>query len=143
MIYTPLTKKALKICFQAHKNQTDKNDIPYVFHPFHVAEQMNDENSTVVALLHDVVEDTEYTMEDLKNAGFNDTILTAIDLLTHKDGVSYQDYIEAMTDNPLAVKVKIADLQHNADISRIDNPTAKDVERVEKYRYFLAFLGNL
>lgn len=78
MIYTPTTKKAMKLCFQAHKNQTDKSGIPYVFHPIHLAEQMTDEETTVVALLHDVVEDTDYTIEDLAAMGFNGDVLDAI-----------------------------------------------------------------
>ena len=143
MIYTPLTKKALKICFQAHKDQLDKSGIPYVFHPFHVAEQMEDENSTIVALLHDVIEDTPYTPDDLKQEGFGDEILTALNLLTHKNGVPYQEYIKAIAKNPLALKVKIADLQHNSDISRLDNPVADDFQRLEKYRKSLAFLLHL
>ena len=65
MLYTPLTKKAMKLCFAAHRDQTDKSGLPYVFHPIHLAEQMTDEETTVVALLHDVVEDTEYTLSDL------------------------------------------------------------------------------
>ena len=70
MLYTDLTKRALKLCFAAHRDQTDKSGLPYVFHPFHLAEQMPDELTTVVALLHDVVEDTPYTLEDLAKLGF-------------------------------------------------------------------------
>ena len=71
MIYTPATKKAMKLCFEAHKDQADKSGMPYVFHPFHVAEQMQDEKTTIVALLHDVIEDTSYTLQDLQNMGFD------------------------------------------------------------------------
>ena len=70
MIYTEQTKKAMKLCFEAHKEQVDKCGMPYVFHPYHLAEQMTDEDTVVAALLHDVVEDTEYTLEDLKEIGF-------------------------------------------------------------------------
>ena len=86
MIYTPMTKIALKLCFEAHKNQIDKSGMPYVFHPFHLAEQMTDEKTTVVALLHDVIEDTEYTLNDLKDMGFTDDVISAIALMTHADG---------------------------------------------------------
>ena len=86
MIYTEQTKKALKLCFEAHKDQVDKSGMPYVFHPFHLAEQMTDEDTTVVALLHDVVEDTDYTLEDLKNMGFSPQVLEAIAMMTHEDG---------------------------------------------------------
>ena len=70
MIYTEMTKKALKLCFEAHKEQIDKSGMPYVFHPFHLAEQMQDEETTIVALLHDVIEDTDYTLDDLRKMGF-------------------------------------------------------------------------
>ena len=78
MIYTNMTKLALEICFDAHKDQIDKSGMPYVFHPFHLAEQMTDENTTIVALLHDVIEDTDYTLEDLRKMGFNEQIISAI-----------------------------------------------------------------
>ena len=81
MIYTPATKKALRLCFEAHKDQNDKGGIPYVFHPFHLAEQMKDEDTTIVALLHDVIEDTDYTFDDLKTFGFDDVIIDALKLL--------------------------------------------------------------
>ena len=87
MIYTPLTKKAMKLCFEAHKDQTDKSGVPYVFHPFHVAEQMPDENTTVVALLHDVIEDTSYTLDDLRAMGFSEEVLEALALMTHDKNV--------------------------------------------------------
>ena len=73
MLYTPLTKKALKLSFAAHKDQLDKSGMPYVYHPFHVAEQMETEETVAVALLHDVIEDTDYTLEDLKAMGFPDS----------------------------------------------------------------------
>ena len=78
MIYTGLTKKALKLCFEAHKEQVDKSGMPYVFHPFHLAEQMTDEATTVVALLHDVVEDTDITFEELKKQGYNNFTINEI-----------------------------------------------------------------
>ena len=87
MIYTPLTKKALKLCFEAHKDQVDKTDMPYVFHPFHLAEQMSDEATTICALLHDVVEDTPYTLADLRQMGFPEAVLEALALLTHDPSV--------------------------------------------------------
>ena len=80
MIYTEKTKAALKLCFEAHKNQTDKSGMPYVFHPFHLAEQMKDEKTTIAALLHDVVEDTDYTIGDLEQMGFSPDVLEALKL---------------------------------------------------------------
>lgn len=131
MIYTPQTKQALQIMFEAHKNQVDKSGMPYVFHPYHVAEQMDDEKSTIVALLHDVIEDTDITLSDLH--GFDNEIIEAVDLLTRKEGQSYNQYIRDISSNELATKVKIADLKHNADLTRIEHPTQIDMDRVQKY----------
>ncbi len=142
MIYTPLTKKALKLCFEAHKNQVDKTGLPYVFHPFHLAEQMRDEYSTVCALLHDVVEDTEYTFENLINMGFPNEVIEALKLLTHADDVPYMDYVKALSINPIAKAVKIADLMHNSDTSRLDVVDEWALKREEKYKKALEFLNN-
>ncbi|MBR2836087.1 MAG: GTP pyrophosphokinase [Coriobacteriales bacterium] len=140
MLYTPLTKKALRICFDAHKDQLDKSGLPYVFHPFHLAEQMETEDEICVALLHDVVEDTDITIDDLRAQGFNANILTAIDLMTHQEGVPYLEYVTRIAPNPLARKVKIADLHHNSDPTRLDTIIPRDIERAEKYAKALAIL---
>ena len=133
MIYTPTTKMAMRLCFQAHKNQTDKSGIPYVFHPIHLAEQMEDEDTTVVALLHDVVEDTDYTIDDLAAMGFHERVLDAIRLMTHDDDVPYMDYVAKIKENAIAKAVKLADLAHNSDITRLDVIDEKAKARVEKY----------
>ena len=133
MIYTPMTKTALKLCFEAHKDQTDKSGLPYVFHLFHLAEQMPDEKTTVVALLHDVIEDTDYTLDDMKNMGFSDDILSAIALMTHADNVEYMDYVRKIKNNPIAREVKLADLKHNSDLTRLDIVDEKALSRREKY----------
>lgn len=140
MLYTPLTKKALKLCFEAHKEQTDKSGLPYVFHPFHLAEQMPDENTTVTALLHDVVEDTQYTLDDLRELGFPDAVLDAVALMTHDESVPYLAYVANMKSNPIARTVKLADLRHNSDLSRLDEADAAALKRVEKYRRAMALL---
>ena len=87
MIYTENTKKALKLCFEAHKEQKDKSGLPYVFHPFHLAEQMEDEDTTITALLHDVAEDTDVTLEDIAGMGFPQKVMEALALLTHDESV--------------------------------------------------------
>ena len=143
MIYTPLTKKALKLCFDSHKNQVDKTGLPYVFHPFHLAEQMNDEISTVCALLHDVVEDTDMTFEGLLNMGFPQVVIDVLMLLTHEDDVAYMDYVREIAKNPVAKKVKIADLLHNSDLSRLDVVDEYALKRTEKYKAALDFLYNV
>ncbi len=140
MIYTDLTKKALKLCFEAHKEQTDKSGMPYVFHPFHLAEQMADEATTVVALLHDVVEDSELTFEDLKKQGFNDEIIKALMLLTHEKSVPYMEYVGEIKKNKIATKVKLADLRHNSDLTRLSVVDEKALERKAKYEKAIKFL---
>lgn len=140
MIYTDQTKKALKLCFEAHKDQVDKSGLPYVFHPFHLAEQMTDEVTTIVALLHDVIEDTAYTLDDLRSMGFPVEALDALALLTHDKNVPYMDYVSRIKKNPIAKAVKLADLRHNSDLSRLDTPDNKALERVQKYRNAIALL---
>ena len=142
MIYTPMTKKALKLCFEAHKDQIDKSDMPYVFHPFHLAEQMTDEQTTVVALLHDVIEDTDTTIEELQEMGFTREILDAILLMTHAPEVPYMDYVAEIKKNPIARAVKLADLRHNSDMTRFDHITPYDEIRAEKYRKAIELLEN-
>ena len=117
MIYTPMTKKALCLAYEAHHGQLDKSGLPYINHPLHLAEQMYDELSCTVALLHDVVEDTAITLEDLAKE-FPPEVVEAVDLLTHKPGVDYFDYIRAIRTNHTALTVKLADLNHNSDFTR-------------------------
>ena len=143
MIYTDKTKKAMKLCYEAHKDQVDKSGLPYVFHPAHVAEQMTDEATTIVALLHDVVEDTDYTLEDLAAEGFEKEILEAVALMTHEDDVPYLDYVAKLKNNPIARAVKLADLAHNSDLSRIGEIDEETRKRLEKYKKATALLeGN-
>lgn len=140
MIYTPLTKIALKICFEAHKNQVDKSGLPYVFHPFHLAEQMNDEKTVVVALLHDVLEDSDTSEDDLKKYRFGDDVIEALRLLTHNPEEDYFVYINRIKSNHIAKTVKLADLKHNSDLSRLDSVKQKDVSRAEKYQKAMRLL---
>lgn len=140
MIYTYLTKKALRLCFEAHKDQLDKSGLPYVFHPFHLAEQMDTEETVCVALLHDVVEDTDYTLEDLIAMGFPKPVTDALALMTHDENVPYLDYVAKLKDNPVARQVKLADLKHNSDLTRLDRVDEKALERVEKYRKAMELL---
>ena len=144
MIYTPQTKKALKLCFEAHKDQLDKSGLPYVFHPFHLAEQMKDEKTTVAALLHDVAEDTPITLEELAEMGFDPDVIDALRLLTHDDSTPYMDYVAKIKPNPIARAVKLADLAHNSDMSRLDESMIDEwaQHRAQKYRDAMAFLNS-
>lgn len=140
MLYTPLTKKALKLCFQAHRDQVDKSGLPYVFHPFHLAEQMDDEATTCVALLHDVMEDTNLNADDLRAAGMPDEVVEALELMTHDPSEAYMDYVARLATNPLARRVKEADLKHNSDLSRLDEANEAALRRVAKYAEALTLL---
>ena len=133
MIYTPATKKALKLCFEAHRDQVDKSGVPYVFHPFHLAEQMKDEQTIVAALLHDVVEDSGYTFQDLADMGFDKEIIDALKLLTHDKRVPYMVYVRKLKSDPIARAVKLADLKHNSDLSRLDTVDEKALRRRDQY----------
>lgn len=140
MIYTPMTKKAMKLCFAIHRDQTDKSGMPYVFHPLHLAEQMTDEASTVAALLHDTVEDTPYTVDDLRLMGFPEAAINAIALLTRDESVPYFDYIAKIKQDPIARLVKLADLRHNSDLTRLDTVDSRALARAEKYKRAIALL---
>ena len=117
MIYTEMTIKAIKVAYEAHLGQLDYNDVPYIFHPYHLAEQMDDEVSCTIALLHDVVEDTPITFSDLEQI-FPAQVVEIVRLLTHDENIDYFDYIREIKKNPIATKVKLEDLKHNSDESR-------------------------
>ena len=131
MIYTELTMKAMVLAYNAHHDQFDKGGVPYIFHPIHLAEQMDDEISTCVALLHDTVEDTTVTLEVLAK-DVPAEVVNAVRLLTHDADVEYFDYVRAIKANPIAVKVKLADLEHNSDPTRISNQGNAEKRR-QKY----------
>ena len=146
MIYTELTKKAMNIAFRQHKDQEDKAGLPYIFHPYHLAEQMgNDEYAICTALLHDVAEDTDMTIQDIEKEGFPKEVITALKLLKHDDGVPYREYVKKIKPNPLAKKVKLADLYHNSDATRLPEPKNEEEKyrnekRMLKYSKAIAFL---
>ncbi len=140
MLYTELTKKAFRIAFDVHKEQTDKTGLPYIYHPVHLAEQMEDEATICVALLHDTVEDGDITLDFLRENGFTEEIVSAIALLTHDKSVPYMDYVKSIAKNPIAKKVKLADLRHNSDLSRLATVDEKAMARYNKYREAISLL---
>ena len=142
MINTKLTRLASKIAYKAHEGQTDKAGVPYIFHPIHIAEQMDSEESCVVALLHDVIEDSDITLEILSKY-FNDDIITALRVLTKKENDDYLMYIKRVKTNKLATKVKIKDLEHNRDLRRLDEVTDKDRKRSLKYWEAIRYLEDI
>ena len=133
MIYTPLVKKAMNICYKAHDGQEDHGGMPYIFHPVHLAEQMDTEDEVCTALLHDVIEDAGVPMSFLKDEGFPDRVLHALGLLSHNLTVPYMTYILEIRSDPLARKVKMADLLHNSDSSRLSEFGEYDIRRRQKY----------
>ncbi len=120
MIYTDLTKKAMRIAFDAHFGQKDRGDTPYICHPLHVADQMPDERTTAAAILHDVLEDTELTADDLRREGIPDDVVRIVEILTRDRRISYASYIDRIiaSRNYDALLIKQADLRHNMDESR-------------------------
>ena len=142
MLYTTLTKKAMMIAFNAHKEQFDKTGLPYIFHPLHLAEQMTDENSVCVALLHDVVEDTDITIEDLQKEGFTEEIIDSLKLLTHNSDAPYMEYVKLIKTNSTARLVKLADLKHNSDLTRLNEISEEDIKRYNKYQEAIKLLED-
>ena len=139
MIYTVNTRKAMEIAYKAHHGQVDKSGVPYIFHPIHLAEQMDTEDECIVALLHDVVEDTEMTFEQLER-DFSETVIQALKLVTRDKNEDYMQYVEKIKKNPIAKKVKLADLRHNSDLTRLDIVDEKAIKRAEKYKKAIEFL---
>lgn len=140
MIYTELSKKAMLIAYHAHKDHIDKGGMPYIFHPLHLAEQMDTEYSVVTALLHDVIEDSDISLEDLRAEGFPEPILEALSLLTHEKHTPYLEYVQRLKKNELAKKIKLADLAHNSDLSRLPVQDTCARQRFEKYQRAIALL---
>ena len=130
----------MNLCFEKHKNQVDKSGIPYPFHPFHVAESMTDEYSTCVALLHDIIEDTDTTAKDLSDMGFPNEIVEAVQLMSHDSSVDYFEYVRGLKSNALCKAVKLSDLKHNSDLTRLSVVTEFALKRNEKYMKAIAIL---
>jgi (p)ppGpp synthase/HD superfamily hydrolase len=133
---------AISVAAQAHKGQKDKAGAPYLLHPLRMMLRMDSEATMMAAVLHDVVEDTRWTLEQLREEGFSDEVLEAVDCLTHRDGESYQEFVGRVQTNAIARQVKIADLEDNMNIRRINQLGAKDFERLEKYHKAWCALTN-
>ena len=142
MLFTPMTRKAMTLAYNAHHGQTDRSGVPYIFHPARVAAGFTNEAEACVAWLHDVVEDTEQTIGDIRLAGFGAAICNALQLLTHDKSVPYEDYVKAIARNPIAKAVKLADLQDNMDTSRLLTLDEKAERRLKKYRAAYAYLNG-
>ncbi len=128
--------RAIAIAAEAHTDQKDKTGISYILHPIRLMIQMDSEEAMIAAVLHDVVEDSVWTLDDLRREGFSDEVLNAVDCLTHREGEGedYWDYIKRAGSDPIAIKVKLADLLDNLNPNRLDKVTEEDEKRFERYR---------
>lgn len=135
-----LLEKAISIAVEAHRGQKDKNGKPYILHPISVMGKVRTETDKIVAILHDVVEDTDWTFDDLRKEGFPPEILDALDCVTKREGEPYEEFVKRSASNPIARRVKLADLEDNMDVRRMLATTDKDLARLAKYRRAWAFL---
>jgi (p)ppGpp synthase/HD superfamily hydrolase len=126
-------EKAILIAAQAHLGQRDKGGAPYILHPLRMMMRMESEAAMMAAVLHDVVEDSDWTLEQLRDEGFSEEVLQAVDCLTNRDGEGYGEFIARVRANAIASQVKIADLEDNMNVKRIGEMTPKDLARIDKY----------
>ncbi len=136
----PTLEDAILLAAKAHRGRKDKAGAAYILHPLRVMFRMKTKDEKIVAVLHDVIEDTKYTLEDLRKGGYSQKILQSLDYLTRPDGEEYEEFIKRVKHNPLARKVKIADIEDNLDLARIKKPKKRDFMRIEKYRRALSEL---
>lgn len=126
--------KALKIAMKAHAKQTDKFGAPYILHPMRVMAMGRTDDERIVGILHDVIEDSDYTFDDLRTEGFSEHILAALDCITKRsDSEDYDDFVNRTLTNTLAMRVKLNDLTDNMDLRRMEVITERDMKRLNKY----------
>jgi hypothetical protein len=133
-------ERAIAIAAKAHAGQVDKAGQPYVLHPLRMMLAVTTPEARMAAVLHDVVEDTTFTLDDLRAEGFPASVLEAVEALTKREGEDYEAFIRRVAPNPIAREVKLADLRDNSDLSRISEPTVRDRERIKKYSRAIAYL---
>ena len=143
MNWNELYDLALRIAIEAHKGQTDKSGREYVMHPIRVAERCKNVKAKIVALLHDTIEDTDVTPDSLRADGFPEEIINGILSVTKREGESYEDFVSRAAQNPIGREVKIADLEDNMDVRRLEELTDEDVARLRKYLQAWHDLNNL
>lgn len=136
-------ERAISIAAEAHAGQVDKASAPYILHPLRVMLRLESFEARVVAVLHDVVEDTAWTFDRLRAEGFSPSVIAALDALTRRDHETYEAFIHRAARHAIAREVKLADLQDNLDPSRIPDPTPRDIQRMQKYRTALALITSL
>ncbi|MFZ4826379.1 MAG: GTP pyrophosphokinase [Phototrophicaceae bacterium] len=136
----PTIEDAIELALQAHRGALQKNGQPYILHPLTLMTRFHDEAGQMVAVLHDVVEDTPITLDDLVIRGYSAEVVNAVEALTRRLDESYTAFIERISKNPLATRVKLADLEHNMDVRRLPGVTENDLSRLEQYRQAWFFL---
>ncbi len=138
-----LLEKAIFVACEAHKSEVDKAGSPYILHPLRVMFQMETEEEMITAVLHDVLEDTAVTPDQLREMGFSERVLEALDSVTRRAGETYEDFVRRAASHPIGKKIKLADLKDNMDFSRLNKITDKDLERLKKYHNALKILEEL
>ena len=136
----PNLEDAIRLAVEAHHGQRDKVGQPYILHPLRVMFRLDTEVERMVGVLHDVIEDTKYKAEDLRQMGYSEEVLQALDCVTRRESESYEDFVLRSKANPTARRVKLADLEDNMDIRRMAGVTEKDMERLTRYRKAWAVL---
>ncbi len=136
-------ERAIAIAAEAHQGQRDKAHEPYILHPIRVMLRLSDPDERVAAMLHDLLEDTDWGRSDLEREGFSRSVLDAVESLTRRSDETYEDFLNRLSLNPIALRVKLADLEDNLDASRIEQPTERDLRRMDKYRSARAFLESV
>jgi len=136
-------EEAIGIAAQAHAGAKDKAGAPFILHPLRVMLKTEDPTDRIVAVLHDVVEDSYWTIDALRERGFSEEILEAVDRLTHRPDESYEDFVRRAAENPIARRVKMADLEDNLQLSRIKHPTERDHARIAKYEWAMKYLKQI
>ncbi|MEG4840437.1 GTP pyrophosphokinase [Microcoleus sp. B9-D4] len=138
--YESLLQRAIAIAAKAHEGQVDKAGNLYIAHSLFVMDNVNSLEQKIVAVLHDAVEDSELTLEQLRSEGFPEVLVSAIEAITKIEGEPYAAYLERVIANPIALQVKIVDVTHNLDLRRIAHPTEADFQRIAKYKKVLSQL---
>jgi (p)ppGpp synthase/HD superfamily hydrolase len=136
-------ERAIAIAAEAHAGQVDKAGAAYVLHPLRIMLKLSTEEERIVAVLHDTVEDTDWTLDRLRAEGFSETIIAAVDSVTKRAGEPYPDQVRRAVENPIGRRVKYMDMVDNSDLSRISNPTQVDHDRIEKYKKGIAMIDAL
>jgi (p)ppGpp synthase/HD superfamily hydrolase len=134
---------AILLAAQAHHGQRDRNGQPYVLHVLRVMLRVETDEQRTAAVLHDLVEDTPHSLDELRALGFGEHVVHAVDCLTHRDGEPYEAYVQRAASDPIARVVKLADLEDNMDLRRLDEITERDLARLQRYLAVWRWLKGL